>query len=100
MPTFMAGHSVIDRLVHVDKYVQEDIDMNELSNKLAVLDAIRDLLDAETAKLSQDFDDETQEHVIRLECRFSTEPSISFAKQAMAEVRQAKSLLKALLSTA
>jgi hypothetical protein len=84
-------------LFDVDKYVQEDIDMNEPKTVLAALDAIYDLIDPASGKLIRNFDTENGEHVISLEYRYK-EPLDSGPCQAERE-RQAQSVLQYLLAS-
>jgi hypothetical protein len=95
----MAGQRVIQPLFDVDKYVQEDIDMYELSKALAAMDAIYNLLDTPAAKLTRTFDPKTNEHTVTLEYRFCQPADETIDRGVAAGDRDAMSVLRYMLAS-
>ena len=71
---FCAWLSLVPVVSDVDKYVQEDINMNEPTNVIEVLQVLQGLLDPGSTVVTVEFDPQSRQHIARLEYRF-TEPA-------------------------
>lgn len=94
----MVGHHVIQRFFNVDKYVQEDIDMNKTKKAFAAMNALFDLLDNTASTLTTAFDSATGEHLIRLEYRVKGPIDLDTDQRRFDNGHDGQSILQSMLA--